>query len=270
MAGESGVIPTGTRTLAADVRGAGPDLVLLHPVGLDHTFMAPYLVQAARQHRVVALDLRGHGDSPLATRDVTLDDYVADIHLAMEVHCRGPAIVLGLSFGGMLAQLMALAHPERVSGLVLCGCTGGFAPEVPPILRERGLAAERDGMPSVVDATIERWFTPSFRRSDAAARVRTRLLTNDVTSWSTAWHAIATFDALPRLSTLQVPTLVVAGARDAATPITAATTLANAIPDARLTVLADAPHMMQIESRDAFNAALGPFLGRKANTGATL
>lgn len=265
MAGESNATPTGARKLAADVRGAGPDLVLLHPVGLDHTFMAPYLAQAARRHRVVGVDLRGHGDSPPAARDMTLDDYVADIHLAMESHCRGPAIVLGLSFGGMLAQLMALAHPQRVSGLVLCGCTGGFAPEVRPILRERGATAERDGMPGVVDATIERWFTPAFRSSDAAERVRARLLSDDVTGWSAAWHAIAMFDALPRLSTLEVPTLVVAGARDAATPTAAATTLANAIPHARLAVLPDAPHMMQIESYDAFNVAVGEFVASIAS-----
>ena len=182
------------------VAGSGPDLVLLHPVGLDHTFMMPWLAQAGRGHRVVAVDLRGHGDSPAATRDTTLDDYVADIGAAMSAHCRGPATVLGLSFGGMLAQLVALAHPESVARLVLCGCTGGFAPEVRTILRERGVSAERSGMAGVVEATLDRWFTPSFRANEAVERVRTRLLADDVTSWSAAWHAMATFDALPRLS----------------------------------------------------------------------
>ena len=62
---------------------------------------------------------------------------------------------------------------------------------------------------------------------------------------------------------LAVPTLVVAGERDAATPLPAATALSNAIPDARITVLGGAPHMMQIESRDAFNAAIAAFLGER-------
>lgn len=246
--------------LACAVEGSGPDLVLLHPVGLDHTFMAPWLAQAARGHRVVAIDLRGHGESPAATRDVTLDDYVADIHDAMSAHCRGPATLLGLSFGGMLAQLVALAHPERVARLVLCGCTGGFAPEVRPILRERGAAAERSGMAGVVDGTLERWFTPAFRTNEAVKRVRSRLLADDVAGWSAAWHAIATFDALPRLSEVKVPAMVVAGERDAAAPMAAAATLASAIAGARLAVLPGAPHMMQIESPDAFNACVGEFL----------
>ena len=250
-----------SRKLACAAQGSGPDeLVLLHPVGLDHTFMVPWLEQAARGHRVIGIDLRGHGASPPASGHVPLDDYVADIHAAMAAHCAGPATVLGLSFGGMLAQLVALAQPDSVARLVLCGCPGGFAAEVRPVLRERGLAAERDGMAGVVDATIERWFTPPFRSSAPVERVRTRLLADDVASWSAAWHAISTFDALSRLRTIKVPTLVVAGECDAATPIAVATTLAQAIPEARLAVLPGAPHMMQIETRDAFNAVVGDFL----------
>lgn len=260
MAADSNATRSRATRLACDVQGSGSDVVLLHPVGLDHTFMAPWLERALRGHRVIAVDLRGHGDSPAATREATLDDHVADIHQAMSAHCHKPATVLGLSFGGMLAQMIALTHPGTVSRLVLCGCTGGFAPEIRPMLRERGVAAERDGMAGVVDATIERWFTPTFRSSEAAERVRARLLADDVTGWSAAWHAIATFDALPRLGEIKVPTLVVAGERDAATPIAAATTLANAIPGGRLTVVPGAPHMMQIEKRDAFNDAVREFL----------
>jgi 3-oxoadipate enol-lactonase len=222
--------------------------------------MAPCVERAARNCRVVAVDLRGHGESPAATRATTLDDYVADIEAVMAAHCPGPATVLGLSFGGMLAQLVAIAHPERVARLVLCGCPGGFSPEVRPVLRERGLAAERGGMAAVVDATIERWFTPSFRDSAPAKRVRARLLSDDVTGWSAGWHAIAALDALPRLGAIKVPTLVVSGERDAATPLAASQAIAQAIPGAQLTVLPGAPHMMQIETQDAFDDAVGAFL----------
>jgi 3-oxoadipate enol-lactonase len=169
--------------------------------------------------------------------------------------------VLGLSFGGMLAQMLALRYPKDVAALVLCGCTGGFADEVRPVLRERGLAAERDGMEAMIAPTIERWFTPAFRADPEVERVRQRLRTDDVVSWSAAWHAIATFHALPRLGEIGVPTLVVAGEVDAATPLAAATKLAESIRGARLRVLAAAPHMMQIERRDDYNAAVMQFLG---------
>jgi 3-oxoadipate enol-lactonase len=250
-----------TVNLHCAVTGAGPDLVLLHPVGLDHSFWQALAAAASRTHRVIAVDLRGHGSSPPADRDTRIGDYADDVHAVIERHCSGPATVLGLSFGGMLAQLVALRHPDAVSALVLSGCTGGFAPEARPVLRERGLAAERDGMDAVVAPTIERWFTAAFLGDPEVERVRQRLRSDDVASWSAAWHAISTFDALPRLGEIAVPTLVIAGERDAATPLAAASKLAESIRGARFVVLPGAPHMMQIERRDAYNAAVLQFLG---------
>jgi 3-oxoadipate enol-lactonase len=247
--------------LHCEATGAGRDLVLLHPVGLDHTFWRSLTSAASPSHRVLAIDLRGHGRSPAAGRDTSFDQYVDDIHETIAANCNGLAIVLGLSFGGMLAQMLALRHPKDVDALVLCGCPGGFADEVRPVLRERGLAAERGGMEAVVAPTIERWFTPAFRENQDVERVRERLRSDDVVSWSAAWHAISAFHALPRLSEISVPCVVIAGDVDAATPLAAATKLAASIPGARLHVLAGAPHMMQIECRDAYNAAVMQFLG---------
>jgi 3-oxoadipate enol-lactonase len=243
------------------VSGEGPDLVLLHPVGLDHTFWPSLTEAASRTHRVLALDLRGHGASSKASPGTSLEDFADDVYAAIARYGRGPAIVLGLSFGGMLAQVLALRHPKAVAALVLSGCTGGFAPEVRPVLRERGLTAEREGMDAIVQATIERWFTPAFRADPQVERVRERLRANDVASWSAAWQAISTFDALPRLAEIAVPTLVIAGEVDAATPIAAANRLAESIRRARFEILPAAPHMMQIERRDDYTATVTKFLG---------
>jgi 3-oxoadipate enol-lactonase len=251
-----------TLNLHCAVSGNGPDLVLLHPVGLDHTFWESLAAAASRDHRVLRVDLRGHGRSPAAERGTSVEDYADDVHAAIGQHCRGAATVLGLSFGGMLAQVLALRHPDAVAALVLCGCTGGVAPELRPVLRERGLAAERDGMSAIIEPTIERWFTPAFRDDPAVERVRERLRTDDALSWSAAWHAMSTFDAFPSLGEVGVPALVVAGEIDAATPLAAATKLAQSIRGARLTVLAGAPHMMHIECGDDYNAAVLAFLHR--------
>jgi len=254
------------RNLHYEVEGAGSDLVLLHPIGLDHSFMGPLLAATSRAARFVSIDLRGHGRSPAADANASFDDYVSDIHDVMTRACSGPAIVLGLSFGGMLAQSLALTYPGAVSGLVLCGCPAGFASEVRPMLRERGVAAQRDGMAAVVEPTVERWFTPSFRSHPLVDSVRTRLLADDPANWSAAWHAISTFDALPRLGEIEVPTLVVSGERDAATPLSASEVLRGAIPNARLTVLAGAPHMMQLECREVFDTTVAAFIAEVAGT----
>lgn len=246
--------------LYCETLGSGPDLVILHPAGLDHTFMKALMDDASSSHRVLGVDLRGHGLSPAAHNGITLDAYVADVYAAINRHCAGPAVVLGLSLGGMVAQLLALHYPEVVSGLVLCGCTGGFPSEVRPLLHERGLAALRDGMAAVVEPTIERWFTHSFLTDSAVDGVRGRLLRNDASNWSATWHAIATFDALPRLGEVRVPTLVIAGERDVATSLVATAEISETIHGARRVILPGAPHMMQIECRDAFNSAVGTFL----------
>jgi len=242
--------------------GDGPELVLLHPVGLDHTFWEPLATAASRDHRVLRVDLRGHGLSPAADRGTPLDVYADDVYAAMARHCRGPATVLGLSFGGMVAQVLALRRPDAVAALVLCGCTGGFAPELRPVLRERGLVAELAGMEAVVEPTIERWFSPAFRDDREVERVRHRLRTDDAVSWSAAWHAISTFETFPRLGEIGVPALVLAGELDVATPPASAAKLAQSIRGARYAVLPAAPHMMQIERRDDYNAAVLAFLHR--------
>ena len=115
-------------------------------------------------------------------------------------------------------------------------------------------------MAAVIPATLERWFTPAYLEAPAVATVRDRLLRDKVANWSATWHAIAGFDALPRLSAVRVPTLVLAGERDAATPVAATEALAAAIPGARHLVLPGAPHMMQIECGEAFSSAVLRFL----------
>jgi 3-oxoadipate enol-lactonase len=247
--------------LHADSLGAGPLVVLLHPVGLDGGFWGGLPVALAPRRRVLCLDLAGHGRSPSVSRPRPIEAYADDVAAAIRAAGGGPAAVVGLSFGGMIAQMLAVRHPELVSALMPCGCGGDFPEDVRPILRERGLLAEREGMAAIAGPTIERWFNAPFRGDPAVARVRERLLSDDVAGWSAGWHAIAGMAATPLLGAVRVPTLVLAGEKDVATtPEMAEATVARAIPGARFAVLAGAPHMMQIECESAFTAAVAAFV----------
>jgi 3-oxoadipate enol-lactonase len=240
--------------------GTGPLVVLLHPVGLDHRFWGMLPGVLAAERRVLALDLAGHGRSAHVARPRSLEDYAEEVAAAIAQAGGQAAEVVGLSFGGMIAQVLALRHPHLVSRLVPGGCGGSFAAEVRPMLRERGLAAERDGMAAVVPATLERWFTPGYAGPVVEA-VRERLLAQDVAGWSAGWHAIAGLDATPHLGQLRVPTLVIAGERDVATSVAVTeATVMRAIPGARLAVLPGAPHMMQLECAEAYTRAVAGFL----------
>ncbi len=249
--------------LSGSLAGSGPGVVILHPVGLDRTFWGTLPEVLATSRQVLTLDLRGHGLSPPAAVGLTMGDYAQDVLHTLAYHGIAPCWVVGLSFGGMLAQMLALQSPTAVAGLVLCGCPGAIPPEARSVLQQRGLLAERGGMEAVVEETIKRWFTPEFRSDERVDNVRLRLQADDPIGWSAAWHAISGFDALPGLRRLDVPALVVAGERDAATSAEASQALAGAIPGARLRVLRGAPHMMQIESEHEFVAAVAGFLDER-------
>ncbi|MDJ0390867.1 alpha/beta fold hydrolase [Roseomonas sp. E05] len=247
--------------LEGQLEGEGPPVILLHAVGLDGRFWGPLPAALAGSRRVLSLDLAGHGRSPAVSRPRPIADYAEDVAATIRQLGAGPAAVLGLSFGGMVAQELTLRHPELVSALIACGCGGDFPAELRPVLRERGHAAENGGMAAVLQPTLERWFTPGFRADPAVQRVRNRLLSTDAAGWSCGWHAIAGFSATPRLGGVAVPTLVIAGEQDAAAPPTLAErTIVRAVPGARLAVLPGAPHMMQIECGEAFTAAVAGFL----------
>ena len=250
-----------TVRLHGRMEGSGPLTVLLHPVGLDGSFWGALPAALAAKRRVLSLDLAGHGASPAVARPRPIETYADDVAAAIREAGGGPAAVVGLSFGSMVAQMVAIRHPGLVSALVPCGSGGTFAEEIRPMLRERGLLAERGGMQAVVDATLDRWFNPEFRTDPKVEHVRQRLLSDDVAGWSAGWHAISGLDATPHLGAIRVPTLVIAGEKDLATaPAVTEATIARGVPNARFTVLPSAPHMMQIECEAAYTDAVASFL----------
>lgn len=240
--------------------GSGNPLLLLHPVGLDGTFWDGLIGPLSRRFQVLAVDTAGHGASPDPSRPGRMAERVAEvIDLILQEKC-GPAILVGVSFGGMIAQNVALARPDLVSSLVLAACPGRIPAEARDAILSRGVEAERDGIAAVVEPTLQRWFTADFMSTEAVARVRRRLLDDAPSNWAASWEAIAGHDALDRLGSFAGKALVIAGEADLATPLPAKQALAAAIPGARLVVLRNAPHMMQIEQPEAFLAAIESFL----------
>lgn len=249
-----------TVNLHGIVEGAGEGLVLLHPIGLDNSFWGALPAMLGRGRRILRLDLRGFGGSPMGAAAAPIEAYAADVHEAIRRHGLEKPAVLGLSFGGMIAQTLALDFPGSVSRLIACGCPGGIPEQARDALRERGLAAERGGMEAIVPTTIERWFTPGFIDNPVVERVRERLRTDSVRAWSEGWHAISDFNALPRLGAIDVPTLVVAGEHDLAATPAAASAITAGIPGAQFVTLPGAPHMMQLETSGLFIETVGDFL----------
>ena len=107
---------TGTEaTLHHRIEGRGDAVVLLHPVGLDLHCWDAIAPDLARTRTVIRVDLRGHGGSRAADPATSLSDYAADLDALLGALAVGPAAVVGLSFGGMVAQTLAIEHPRAVA-----------------------------------------------------------------------------------------------------------------------------------------------------------
>jgi 3-oxoadipate enol-lactonase len=252
---------TGTEaTLHHRIEGRGDAVVLLHPVGLDLHCWDAIAPDLARTRTVIRVDLRGHGGSRAADPATSLSDYAADLDALLGALAVGPAAVVGLSFGGMVAQTLAIEHPRAVARLVVAGCPSTLSPEARKILSERGEAARSGGMAAVLDETLTRWFTPEFLATGGADVIRDRLLRTDPAAWNAAWQAISRIDTAPRLHAIACPTLCIAGTKDVAAPPQVLAAIADAVPGARFVLLQEAPHMMPVECPAAFLGALNAFL----------
>ena len=125
--------------------GSGAPLILLHGNGEDGTYFAPQIAPLARHFRVIALDTRGHGQSPRGNAPFTISQFVRDLRDFMDAQGIERASLLGFSDGGNIALAFALDHPERVDRLILNGANldpSGVKPSVQiPIVLGYGLAA---------------------------------------------------------------------------------------------------------------------------------
>ena len=115
-------------------------------------------------------------------------------------------------------------------------------------------------MSDVLEATIDRWFTPAFRASGKEDAAKARLLSDDVEGWAQAWHAMAAIDTTSRLRNVRVPTLCLAGELDKSSPPDVVKDMAAAIPGTRYAELAGAPHMLFLEQPEATARVVGDFL----------
>ena len=212
-------------------------------------------------------DLRGHGQSPYAPA-AGLADYADDVHALLTEQSFAPCAVVGFAFGGMVTQALAVKYPQDARAVVIASCPSAQTPESAKVVAQRGVDAMRDGIGSILDVTMRRWFNDAFVR---CRRRRERCASGcsptDVRGWADAWRAMATIDTAPRLKEIKVPTLCLVGEFDKSTPPSVVQRIADAIPGARFTVIPGAPHMPFIEQPAETARVVGGFLRKALSRG---
>jgi 3-oxoadipate enol-lactonase len=213
-------------------------------------------------YRILRFDTRGHGGSSAPRGPYSMEMLAADVIALLDHLAIRRSHFVGISMGGMIGQVLACKHRDRVEKLVLSNTTSRVPTEMAPNWEERIRAAEAEGMNALAQQTLERWLSEEFRRSrpDVTAKIRNMILQTPVPGFAGCCRAISNFDVSRELSKVAVPTLIIAGEKDEGTPVSAAKAIHEQIDGSELYVVPGALHLTNVETADLFNKKLVEFL----------
>jgi pimeloyl-ACP methyl ester carboxylesterase len=250
-----------------DVRGEGDPLIMINGFGGSSAGWRPDFVEGlARSFRVITLDNRGTGRSGQPDGPVSIARMADDAVAVLDALGIDRAHVLGISMGGMIAQEVALRHPERVIGLVL-GCTNCGAPISIAAAQETvALLVIPEGM-DPRDAARRGWdagYTPEFITAnlDFLESMLDRTLANPtpIATRNRQMEAIRAWSSHERLHQLAIPTLIITGDRDILVPPENSRILHKRIAGSRLHIIPDAAHVFPSSHPEESIEAVTTFL----------
>jgi len=249
--------------------GEGPVVVLLHATLHDRRDFDPIVPSIARDHRVIALDWPGHGESPAPEQDyrptaASFADVLTDVIAGLDLPS---AAIIGNSVGGFAAARLAITDPQRVSRLVLVNSGGFIAGPV------TNFYCRTLGTPAVMKRVLPRSIRSYMKASSdsdyavlerALARARTPA---GVALTAAMWRSFAEpdYDLRPDADRITAPCLVIWGSKDTAIPMRLGRSTAAAIPGSRLEVLPTG-HVPFSSDPAGFSAIVAPFLAAARST----
>lgn len=242
-------VKTKGATLATQVTGSGPVVVLIHGLGAD---MSIYDTLATRlpDHRVIRFDLRGHGQSSVPDGPYSMGGLIADTEAVLDHYGIKDTVVLGNSMGGLIAQGIAVKRLDLVRALVLSGTAAKLGQPDP--WHARAKLARDGGMGALADEFMVRWNTPD----DAT---RARFMKTAPEGFAANCEAIAGTDFYTPTSGLRLPTLGLCGDRDKSTPPDLVRETTDLIPGSTFHVIRGAGHQAPETHTDVVAAHLHKF-----------
>jgi 3-oxoadipate enol-lactonase len=236
-----------------------PVLVFSNSLGSNLSMWDSQASSLANTFRILRYDTRGHGQSSTTPGPYTIEQLANDVLALLDFLHFDRVHFCGLSKGGMIGMWLGANAPSRFHKLILCntgaqlGSTGFWNARASSVLNS--------GMSSISRAIADRWLTASFRsvHPDINVFLIKMIEATDPAGYAANCAALRDFDFRDNLSSVRVPTLVIAGAHDAAATPAQGKFLSDNIPSARYLEL-PAAHLSNIESHDAFTSQLLAFL----------
>jgi len=256
-------LSAGRGALTAVRTGEGGDLVILHSLLTDRHAFDPVLPMLAAKHRVTLFNLPGfHGSQPAML--ALMDAYLAVVEDGFEEFGIGKdAVLMGNGFGGTVALAFGLAHPERISKLVLSDAAAGFPPEGRNAFAVMAQKVEEGGLGSIAEIAAKRVFSPAYLAAhpEKIEERKSVLLEIDPKAFQAACKILQETDLVPLLHHLKVPTLVICGEFDQATPPVLNKQIVEKVAGARYVELPGCGHCPPLEQPQQFIAAVKEFIG---------
>lgn len=259
--------------LHVEERGSGEPLLLIHGWGMHGGMWGSVAERLARDFRVIAVDLPGHGKSAGGRGSeeescLTLDSIVDEFSAQFD----GPLNLCGWSLGGQVAMRWAQRHPQQVNRLALVASTPCFVRRTDwdCAMAEQTLAEFAGALEQNYALTLRRFLALQVRGSEnereLLASLRNALFSRgepELAALRSGLNILRDCDLREALPQIAMPALVIAGARDTLTPPDASRYLAERMPQARLTVLAGAAHAPFLSHPDSFAECLKDFLDER-------
>lgn len=239
---------------------SGPALVFSNSLGTNLHMWDVQAEALADTYRIIRYDSRGHGQSAAPAGDYTMDELGGDLVALLDHLGVDRFRYCGLSKGGMVGQWIGTHIGDRIKRLILSNTSSHMGPA--ELWDDRIRAVMSKGMEAMTEAVIDRWFTKGFQVSNPGDVdvVRTMLLTTPPQGYAGCSAAIRDMNQTETIRAINVPTLVIAGAEDPATPPDHARIIAENIPGAKLHIIENAAHLSNIEQPGEYNATIAEFL----------
>jgi 3-oxoadipate enol-lactonase len=242
--------------------GAGADLILIHGVGSRADDWSGVIAALGGGFATLRYDQRGHGASEAPPGPYTIEDLTGDLVALMDELGIARAHVAGCSLGGLVAQSLALSHPQRVDRLALISTVAGrTAEERDRVVGRLGFIANSHPA-DYFDQSVERWFTPEFRaaKPEVVAARKAGVAAMDQAAYAAAYHALAHTDFGEALRGIRAKTLIVTGEHDIGSTPRMARFMHEMIAGSALRILPGLRHSLLLEAPGQVARLLRAFL----------
>jgi 3-oxoadipate enol-lactonase len=233
-------------------------IVLLHSLALDRSVWNAFVPFVVPRFDVVVPDLPGHGRSPDAAV-ASIEGFAEEVAMLIEQISDDPIIVVGMSLGGCIAQATAVRHPQLVRGLGLVDTTCWYGETAAADWEGRAQRAVANGLSSLADFQIARWFSAGFleQHPETGRELLNVFERMDVDSYVATCRAMGSMDLRENIGNVTVPTCIIVGADDPATPPSHSEEIRRHITHAGLHVVPDSSHLSCVERPGAVAEILG-------------